>query len=214
MHRYLIALVAAFALVATPAAAQAPPPVPEVDVSHDRIYHYTNFDLPGYFIDYCGSEDGCRGVVTIRTGDTTVERPIDDVLGDATYDWSCNRTGVHRWTVTITHPSGPPATASGSFRVRKCTPWRARRVSRGHAAWTQARTWEEEPEFVSRVRCSPRARVVRGRASRWRCAVTHNNNYRECVETYAMKFRTRVLFGKRLKKFSERKVGRSRCRYF
>jgi hypothetical protein len=178
---------------------------------HPRL-HYTEWGSSRYGIEYCDEpSDGCRPKLEVRVGSRIVARPQVDEYGSATYDWRCAETGAHRWTLTVSHASGPAIVRRGTFRVPRCAPWRPQRITRGRAASFQANSYRSE--FVSRVRCNPVAHRRGSRAATWRCSVTHNNTYRECTEVFVTTFRVRVVFGDVREGYRERRSSR-RCRYF
>lgn len=172
---------------------------------------------------------GCRAVVRVYAGRTRLlfkqlepEEFSDYESVEASYKWSCGRTGRLRWTVTVTGYEGPEdaggvvdtsgnGVATGFFTVPRCTKSKPRRVRRGYVASSAAAEYEDE--FVSRSVCSPLTRVVNGKASSWRCNVVHNNTYRQCSTTLRMRYTQRLKFGTREYKEHVKRLS-TRCRSF
>ena len=114
-----------------------------------------------------------------------VERYWDD-----SYNWSCKRTGRHRWKVwLIPSFSGhdAPAPKTGTFRVGRCGESRPEFVGRARAA-----RYATSGEFATDVSCSP-GYPRRGRkAARWKCFYRLYHSYRSCL------YRDRIWWSKRL----------------
>lgn len=144
--------------------------------------------------------------------------------------WSCRSTGTLRWTITMSGatdevevPSSPPfvdiknvpspsnGVTQGTIRVPKCGKVQPRRVRRGYVAASAAAEYEDE--FVSRSVCSPLTALVRGKASTWRCAVTHNNTYRQCETIFRMRYTQQSQFGV-IQREEHVKRQRTRCSSF
>jgi hypothetical protein len=133
----------------------------------------------------------------------------------ARYPWSCSRTGLHAWKVTVTRDlfdgAGPQliGTAGGGFVIPGCTSYSPFRGSKGRAQAAAAGYYARRPDYVSSTRCRSARR--HRLATRWVCAVGHNTSYHSCRTTIVVKFKARRIFGKRIVK-SSTKAGRSRCR--
>jgi hypothetical protein len=194
------------------------------DITHRTVGGTTNFTADYSYEDENGFEQTacprlCVIAVTVRRGSKRVfydfapEDPdsYEDLV--VTYRWSCRNSGLNRYRIELDQYATDEKVAPkvGTFRVPRCGRWRDRRVGRGYAARYQAEGYPNE--YVSSVRCSPSSLLSGGRAAKWRCAVTHNNSYRECTETFLTHFRRRMEFKRWRTGARERRVTRS-CRYF
>ena len=127
------------------------------------------------------------------------------------YYWSCRHVGSLRWKVTVSDAdSEGEETEEGTLRLGACGKTRPRRVGRGTAARKAASRYDED-EYVSRSTCT--ALDGGSKASKWRCVVVHNNNYRQCESTLRLRFVKQSRFGK-TKVSTQYGSARNRCRSF
>lgn len=115
-----------------------------------------------------------------------------DKYGIASYNWSCSRAGRYTWRATYSNTSVPGYSESspyqvsktGTFSIPRCRARKPRPIAKGtvQAHENDASQASYKNEFISSIRCSPAGPVRNGKASKWRCDVTHNNNYRECTD--------------------------------
>lgn len=113
-------------------------------------------------------------------------------LGSVYYRWTCARSGAYAWRVSYSNISVPGYTSgrpytdakSGTFRIPRCRTPQRRRIAKGAVQQHENTASQSayKTEFISSIRCRPASSVRYGKASKWRCDVTHNNNYRECVD--------------------------------
>lgn len=190
----------------------------------DGCWYVQDGDLPedGWFVD---DEDDARDCITFKLRLSRNGRLISNNLpgfwsrtGDyptvaSHYQyWDCKRTGRYAYRVTYTNNSMPGyskskpyrAVKSGHFQVPRCRPVKPRRVDKGSAVrHAYDDTESANPnEFISSVQCSPASNVRNGRASKWRCFVTHNNTYRQCVRDVTQTYYSRDKFGIKKRDYS------------
>ena len=144
----------------------------------------------------------------------------DDTSPKAIYRWSCERPGKKTWRAMVPYESeansgnyDAATVRTGTFTVPRCKKSLDRRVTRGTAAGLARDNTGREDEFVSSSRCVATSRVLRGRASRWRCVVTHNDTIRECRTRVLLRFITTRKFGVREKDSTLRRK-RLGCTFF
>jgi hypothetical protein len=221
-------LFALLILLALPSAAlaQTPPPKFGVEVKPDRSvrWHALSARYDGCWDpEYQGYDDLNASCVTLSLsmtkGGKTIHPALEtEIWGTTNYfKWSCQRSGKWDWKITYTNTSVPgnPAyidSKSGTFRIARCRKPTDRRVGRGTVSAAAANDISDS-EFVSSVQCSPTSPAVSGKAFRWRCATTHNNTYRECVDTDTYTFITKYEWGKPIKDYRI-SASRKSCRYF
>ena len=129
------------------------------------------------------------------------------------YSWSCARTGLHRWKVTATDDYDRRMTKTGTFTVPRCTRWVAdprNQVAAAEAAWVAAHSISENPILLKRV-CLPYSGRRGRRAEVWGCAVAWFDGNLACTESFGIRFRKRVVFGKALQAVKANTVFRRRC---
>ena len=136
-------------------------------------------------------------------------------------DWRCSGSRRYRYRVTYTNnsyvPNGVPYTVAkdGAFETPRCRKPVPRRVDRGTAAGAafSANESEYEGEFISSVRCTASSAVRGGRASKWTCRTTHNNQYRICTDADVLTFTAASKWGERKRDYDVNTVSK-RCRFF
>jgi hypothetical protein len=143
----------------------------------------------------------CGGTLVLVRNGQEVRREEFAAYDTPSYRYNCKRTGLYAWSVTIdAGPSRfnkdeqvPAESATGTFRIGRCTKRTGRRISRATAQREAAELFENE--FVSQNRCTPVNTPKNGRSSLWQCWVRRNNTYRECLTDVGVYSYKQILFG-------------------
>lgn len=214
---FLSALVAMFApLLVVAGTANARPIVTAKSGGDDIGDVQTAFSFRDRGPTSCLDETPCTATFVVKRRGKVVLRETQKVDGlggtDTFYAWTCKRAGRHTWTASYTGGNGtvPTPPSSGKFTIGKCGRTKYR-VSKARAQAAAARGFPVA-EFVSRSRCRSQPPGRRLSAD-WLCAVTHNNNIRECVTNYGVHYYRYTKFGRSEVRDSQYR-GHRRCRAF
>lgn len=183
----------------------------DTDASTRRLYLYSG--------RACGLKSQ---LVVHRKG--KVQYRLDLLRNDYFDRWRCKDSGRYRWTVSYSNPrvydsSAPPSFTrpltvrrKGTYVIPRCRPRARRAVGRGLASAKEYRVNQDayDSEFISAVHCSAGGR---SRSSVWICQTTHNNTYRECIDTDRLIFTKRDKWGRRDLETSV-KTRHKHCHYY